>query len=333
MGLGYLKIQASTGDGALPVEGAKVIIKDDTGNVIYQLTTDENGKTEEVSLFAPDKNHTLDPNDSGPFYSLFEVHVIYEKKYITKIIKGVQVFDTIHTILPVSMLPLPEGSPQLVEVIEIPPPAIQDTTPRHQINGTDMLPTFTQPGTSMNEMPSQITPFALREVVIPDYITVHLGAPTAYARNVRVKFADYIKNVASSEIYPTWPQSSLEANIYAQISFALNRVFTEWYRSRGFNFDITSSTAVDQAFVDGREIFENISVIVDNIFNSFIRRPGRLEPFFAQFCSGTTVTCPGLSQWGTVTLSNQGMTPIQILRRYYPNDVMIVTSNNIRRNN
>ncbi len=159
---------------------------------------------------------------------------------------------------------------------------------------------------------------------IPEAITVHLGAPDSDAENVTVSFADYIKNVASSEIFPTWPESAIRANIYAQISYALNRVYTEWYRSRGYNFDITNSTAFDQSFVNGRDIFENISRIVDEIFNDYIRRQGSIEPLFAAFCDGREVMCDGLSQWGTVELANQGLGPYDILTRYYGNDIEIV---------
>lgn len=163
---------------------------------------------------------------------------------------------------------------------------------------------------------------------IPDFITVHLGAPNdSSAPNVTVPFIDYIKNVASSEIYPTWPENALRANIYAQISFALNRVYTEYYRSRGYPFDITSSTAYDQYFVNGRDIFENIDQIVSEIFNSYLRRPGSVEPLFAQYCDGINVTCPGgLSQWGSVTLANQDLTPYEILQNYYGDNLEIVTN-------
>ena len=326
MGLGYLKIQAHTGDDSLPVPNADVVIKDNTGKTLHQLKTNGNGETKEVELYAPDKYHTLDPYDFGPYYSTYEVNIIYPKKYITKTVKNVQIFDTIHAILPVSMLPLPDNTASMSEIIDIPPTGPHIATPKQQFSEEDnsrYIPDYF----SINR--SIYSRFALTEVTIPDYITVHLGAPTSSAKNVRVKFSDYIKNVASSEIYPTWPQASLEANIYAQISFALNRIFTQWYRSRGFDFDITSSTSVDQHFVYGRDIFQNISVIVDRIFNSFIRRTGRLEPFFAQFCNGTTSTCPGLSQWGTVTLANQGRTPLEILKNYYPSDIYIATSDNI----
>ena len=135
------------------------------------------------------------------------------------------------------------------------------------------------------------------EPYIPRFITVHLGAPDSNAQNVTVTFPDYIKNVASSEIYPTWPENALRANIYAQISYALNRIYTEWYRSMGYDFDITNSTRYDQSYTHNRDIYENISAIVDDIFNDYLRRPGSIEPFFAQYCNGTTVTCDGLSQW------------------------------------
>ena len=159
--------------------------------------------------------------------------------------------------------------------------------------------------------------------VIPETVTVHLGRPEAAARNVTVPFIDYIKNVASSEIYPTWPENALRANIYAQISFVLNRIYTEYYPSRGYDFDITNSTAFDQFFVPERDIFENISQIVDEIFNSYVVRQGTVEPLFTQYCNGTTSTCEGLSQWGTVPLAEQGLTPYEILQRFYGNDIDI----------
>ena len=152
---------------------------------------------------------------------------------------------------------------------------------------------------------------------VPQNITVHLGAPSSNAANVTVPFVDYVKNVASSEIYPTWDESALRANILAIVSFALNRVYTEFYRSRGYDFEITNSTAFDQAFVNGRSYFENISRLVDELFNDYLRRPNFVEPLAAKFCNGTTVTCEGLSQWGSQNLARQGYTSDQILRSYY----------------
>lgn len=167
-------------------------------------------------------------------------------------------------------------------------------------------------------MPTTIIPF------IPKYITVHLGAPQSDAQNVTLPFPDYIKNVASSEIYPTWDQSAIVANIYAQISFAVNRVYNEFYVSQGYPFNITNSTAIDQKFIYGRNIFENISNIVDEIFDSYIRRMGFAEPLATKYCNGTTVTCEGLSQWGSQSLAEQGRTSVEILRYYYGNNIEIV---------
>ena len=162
-------------------------------------------------------------------------------------------------------------------------------------------------------MPPVVTPF------VPQRITVHLGPPSSNAENVTVSFSDYVKNVASSEIYPTWDESALRANILAIVSFALNRVYTEFYRSRGYDFDITSSTAYDQFFVKGRSYFENVSRLVDELFNDYLRRPGFVEPLAAKFCNGTTVTCEGLSQWGSQNLAQQGYNSTQIIRSYYGN--------------
>ena len=161
---------------------------------------------------------------------------------------------------------------------------------------------------------------------IPQRITVHLGPPNSDAENVTVSFVDYVKNVASSEIYPTWDESALRANILAITSFALNRVYTEWYRSRGYDFDITNSTAYDQYFVNGRSIFENISRLVDELFNDYLRRPGFVEPLAAKFCNGTTVTCEGLSQWGSENLAQQGLNSQEILRSYYGNVETVVNA-------
>lgn len=158
---------------------------------------------------------------------------------------------------------------------------------------------------------------------IPTTITVHLGPPNQPAQNVTVPFLDYVKNVASSEIYPTWPENAIRANMYAQISFALNRIYTEYYRSRGYDFDITNSTAYDQYFVNGRTVFDNISRIADDIFDSYVVRGEGIEPYFTQYCNGTTVTCDGLSQWGTVPLAEDGYLPYQILQYYYGDDVSI----------
>ena len=163
-----------------------------------------------------------------------------------------------------------------------------------------------------------ITPY------VPSYIVVHLGTPNSSAQNVTVSFPDYIKNVASSEIYPTWNEAAIYANIYAQISFALNRIYLEHYPSQGYSFNITNSTAYDQAFTPGRNIFENIDRIVDDVFNDYIRRMGYVEPLAAIYCNGTTATCNGLSQWGSEELANQGYSSLNILKYYYGYNIELV---------
>ena len=160
---------------------------------------------------------------------------------------------------------------------------------------------------------------------IPEFITVHLGSPDSNAQNVTVPFVDYIANVASSEIYPTWPESAIRANMYAQISFALNRIYTEYYRTRGYDFDITNSIAIDQSFVNGRDIFENIQDLARELFTSYISRQGFVEPLYAQYCDGIEIQCNGLSQWGSVTLAEQGYSPYEILTYYYGDNIDIVT--------
>lgn len=161
---------------------------------------------------------------------------------------------------------------------------------------------------------------------VPQQITVHLGSPSSNAQNVTLPFVDYVKNVASSEIYPTWDESALRANIAAIVSFALNRVYTEFYRSRGYDFDITSSTAYDQAFVNGRSYFDSVSRLAEELFNDYLRRPGFVEPLAAKFCNGTTVTCEGLSQWGSQNLAEQGFNSQQILQNYYGNIETVVNA-------
>lgn len=168
--------------------------------------------------------------------------------------------------------------------------------------------------------------------IVPENIRVHLGEPDQDAPNITVPFVDYIKNVASSEIYPTWPESALRANILAEITYALNRIYTEWYPSKGYDFDITNSTKFDQKFIENRDYFENISKIVDDIFNDYVVKQGTIQPYFTQYCDGRRVMCEGLSQWGTVDLANEGLIPYEILQHYYGDDINIVYNAPVRRN-
>lgn len=304
MAEGYLIIQARTAEDAIPLADVQVKIMDTGNNVLYELRTDENGNTEKISLQTVDRSLSLDSSYEGTPYTSYNMEAS-SSHFDSLYISGIHIFDGETACQPVTLIPLPENrSVPVMNQLFIGEVAVEMNTPRNQ------------------EGPA-VEPFILRHVVIPNPITVHLGIPSSSAINVQVYFPDYVKNVACSEIYPTWPRAALVSNIYAIITFALNRVFTEWYRSKGYNFDITSSPAYDQYFVYGRTIYESVSDIVDDIFNQYIRQQGQIAPYFSSFCNGTTVTCSGMSQWGTVSLANQGIPPLDILRSYYPEDIEI----------
>lgn len=310
MAIGYLTLQARTAHDALPLGGVQIWITDDQEKSVYHLTTDESGETERIALETLDRSLSLDPNFSGTPFVSYNV-LAFAGGFQSVHIVGIPILDGETAIQQINFVPVQETrrSPAVTE-IRIGAPAVSAADTR------------SQDGPAAESR-------VLRQVVIPNPITVHLGSPDSSAANVQVSFPDYVKNVASSEIYPTWPDAALRANIYAIITFALNRIFTEWYRSRGYGFDITNNTAYDQAFIYGRNIYESVSRIVDEIFNEFVRRQGQNAPYFTSFCNGTTATCAGLSQWGTVTLANQGLSPLQILRSYYPKDIEIAETNAI----
>ena len=310
MAIGYLTMQARTAHDAVPLQGVQVTVLDDEQNRVYELTTDENGETRRVPLETVDKRFSLDQSFTGTPYVSY--HVLAQAEGFDSLyVSNIPVYDGESAVLPLMLVPMQDGQRSAVQTdIVVGSPAVSMTGERNQ-EGAE----------------AEGAPYVLRQVVIPNPITVHLGTPASSASNVQVSFPDYVKNVASSEIYPTWPDAALRANIYAIITFALNRVYTEWYRSKGYNFDITNSTAYDQAFVYGRPIYSSISRIVDEIFNEYVRRKGQNAPYFTSFCNGTTATCQGLSQWGTVTLANEGRSPINILRAYYPNDIEIAETN------
>lgn len=307
MAIGYLTMQARTAHDALPLSGVQVTVLDDEQNRIYELTTDANGETRKVPLETMDKSYSQNENFTGTPYVTYNVHAQAEGFELV-VVSDIPIFDGESAHLPLVLVPM-QGRQRGQEPTEITVGA-----PAVSMEGEREPEGFFQGGES-----GQV----LRQVAIPNPITVHLGTPDSAASNVQVSFPDYVKNVASSEIYPTWPEASLRANIYAIITFALNRVYTEWYRAKGYSFDITNSTAYDQAFIYGRPIYDSISRVTDQIFNEYVRRQGQEAPYFTSFCNGTTTTCRGMSQWGTVTLANQGYTPIRILRYYYPDDVEI----------
>ncbi len=311
MAIGSLIIQARTAHDALPLSGVQIWIMDTQEKHVYHVTTDESGETEKLALETLDKSLSLDPDFSGTPFISYDV-LAFANGFNSFHIVGIPILDGETAIQTLEFVPMrkTQRTPTVTE-IRIGIPAVSMTGNR------------SQQGPEAEDSESRV----LRQVVIPNPITVHLGRPGAPASNVQVSFPDYVKNVASSEIYPTWPDASLRANIYAIITFALNRIYSEWYRSRGYDFDITNNTAYDQYFVYGRNIYESISLIVDEIFNEYVRRQGQTAPYFTSFCNGTTATCAGMSQWGTVTLANQGLSPLQILRSYYPKDVEIAETN------
>lgn len=310
MAIGFLTMQVRAAHDALPLQGVQITVLDDEQNRVYELMTDENGETRTVPLETVDKRYSLNKDFTGTPYVAYNV-LAQTEGFDSVFVSDIPVYDGEKAVLPIMLVPM-QGQQRSKTQTEIPigAPAVSMDEQRRQEGETESA-----------------VPYVLRQVVIPNPITVHLGTPASSASNMQVSFPDYVKNVASSEIYPTWPDAALRANIYAIITFALNRVYTEWYRGKGYNFDITNSTAYDQYFVYGRPIYESISRIVDEIFNEYVRRAGQNAPYFTSFCNGTTSTCQGLSQWGTVTLANQGKTPINILRTYYPDDIEIVETN------
>lgn len=311
MAIGYLTMQARTAHDALPLSGLQVTVLDDEQNRIYELTTDVSGETRRVSLETMDKGYSQNENFTGTPYVTYNV-LAQAEGFESVYVADIPIFDGESAHLPLVLVPMQGQERNGIQTeITVGAPAVA-------MEGEREPEGFFQGGES-----GQV----LRLVAIPNPITVHLGTPDGAASNVQVSFPDYVKNVASSEIYPTWPENALRANIYAIITFALNRVYTEWYRAKGYPFDITNSTAYDQAFIYGRPIYDSISRIADEIFNEYVRRQGQQAPYFTSFCNGTTTTCRGMSQWGTVTLAGQGYTPLRILRYYYPDDVEIVETN------
>jgi peptidoglycan hydrolase-like protein with peptidoglycan-binding domain len=310
MGQGTIRIEARTGGNAVPVQGEVIIVRDVENNIVERLVTDESGVANVIALPAPDASLSLDLNYTGDTYAIYRV-TVSQPNFLTVEYPEVQVYDGIETVILVEMAPSSTGTRERGQFLEVRSSAPAAST----ANGRE------QRGSNSHR--------SHREVIIPEYITVHLGRKDESARNVRIRFTDYIKNVASNEIYATWPEAALVANIYAIITFTLNRIYTEWYRSQGYAFDITNSTSTDMAFIFRGETFGNIDRIVDNIFNQYVRRQGHQEPYFTPFCDGKQVSCPGLSQWGTVTLAERGMTPMEILRHYYPSDIELVETNNI----
>lgn len=315
---GQLKINLTSRIHAHPIENSRISISytgvpDET---LEELTTDSSGQTDTINLPAPPIEYSLDETNELQPYSEYTISV-EAAGYESIQIAGAEILSTVTAIQNISMRPL-----------------IPDTNQ----NSIYVIPAHTLYGNYPAKIPEEeIKPLTesgeivLSRVVIPEYIVVHDGSPRdSTAKNYYVRYKDYIKNVASSEIYATWPTNTIRANVLAIMSFTLNRVYTEWYRNQGYDFTITSSTAFDHKWIPERNIYDSISIIVDELFADYLARPNVRQPILTQYCDGRQVQCPNwMTQWGSKTLGDQGYTPIQILRYYYGDDMYINTASAI----
>ncbi|MDR1687994.1 MAG: peptidoglycan-binding protein [Clostridiales bacterium] len=313
---GYLKVSAYSQSVGKPVGGARVKIAphEAPDKIIEEITTDESGQTPEIPLPAPPIEYSMQPGEPQP-YSLYDI-TIQADGFNEADIKGVQVLPEEEALQDVILIP---GDTYQHEEVTIPDSVLFGTYPPKE------------PEEAVKPLPDASGFIVLPEPVIPEYIIVHAGVPTdSSAPNYWVPFKDYIKNCASSEIYATWPPETLRANILAIISLTLNRVYTEWYRNKGYSFTITNSTRFDQAFVYGRNIFSEISIITDEIFTNYITKPNIRQPLFTQYCDGKMVQCPTwMTQWGSKALGDQGYSAVNILRTYYGWDVYLAQAERV----
>ncbi|PJI08755.1 MULTISPECIES: peptidoglycan-binding domain-containing protein [Clostridium] len=320
MAKGRLQMQVFKGDDYIPVEKSKVTITKSSGTGTGNeksivVSTDSSGLTQEVELDTPPLEYSMNPTNQIP-YGLYDVRV--EASGLSpKLIKGCQVMPNS---LAMQDCNLPPARERQEVIIEIRPNVLVGNYPRK-------IPE--DPEKPMVPPPSGFV--VLPEPQVPQYIVVHAGPPDAAAPNYTVRFINYIKNVASCEIFSTWPESTIRANVLCIVSFVLNRVYTEWYRGKGKDFTITNSTAFDQAFNYGRNIYKSISNVVDDVFSTYIKRPGRKQPLLTQFCDGKNVSCPGwLTQWGSKYLGDQGKNAPQIIRNFYGSDVQFATAQKVK---
>ncbi len=308
---GKLKVSVTTGQGYTPIPGVRIEIAD-TGNpndTLETLETDASGISETVDLNAPPLEFSMEPSDNQPYaeYNL----KLSAPGYDERIISGVQIFS---------------GETGLQNIRLTPSQGTQDIYNPLVINGHTLWE-FYPPKIAEAEIKplNESGEIVLRQVVVPETIVVHDGVPTdSTAQDYYVPYLDYIKNVASCEIYSTWPEATIQANVLAIMSFTLNRVYTEWYRNKGYSFTITSSTAYDHKWMPGKTTYESISRAVDSLYNNFLSRPNIKQPILTQYCDGKRVTCPNwMSQWGSKYLGDDGLTASQIIRYYYGSDMYI----------
>ena len=303
---GYLRIDVVNSENNFPIEGAEVSVSyGDSGQTQEVLRTNLSGQTEEIAVAAPPVSLSLEEQNREKPYADYTVEV-RAAGYEPVKVKGTEVLAGVTAVQPIRMIPLPDqtGAEENIQI------------PDHTLYGS---------------YPPKIAEDEVKPVQESGEIVVHDGVPTnASAKDYYVAYRDYIKNVASSEIYATWPRSTIVANVLAIMSFTLNRVYTEWYRNQGYDFTITSSTAFDHKWIYGRDIFEPISEVVDDIFDNYLSRPGVRQPILTQYCDGRRVSCPGwMTQWGSCSLGEQGYSAIEILRRFYGNSIYINTAEQI----
>ena len=311
---GTIKISVISSIGMIPVENAAVTIFDsaDPDAPLMTLTTDSSGQTPVAQLPAPPLALSLEPENEIRPYSEYNI-IVTAEGYEPVLVSGSEILADELSLQPIQMNPLAAAEEEEKVVV----------IPDHTLYG-DFPPKIPEDEIKPMDESGEIV---LSRVVVPEYIIVHDGVPSdTSARNYWVRYKDYIKNVASCEIYSTWPENAIYANILVIMSFTLNRVYTEWYRNQGYDFTITSSTAYDQKWVYGRNIYKNIDYLVDTVFANFLSRPGVRQPIFTSYCDGKRVTCSGLSQWGSMYLATEGYSAIEIIRYYYGNDMYINTA-------
>ena len=306
---GSLRVDVTDQDGR-PIDGAtaEISITGEPESTLESIQTDSNGQTESVELPAPPFEYTENPGVTQP-YSEYSI-IVRAPGFAPVSINGIDIFSSRRSIQDVR---LTEAS----QVVTIGPNTLFGNYP-------PKIPEASiKPITSTGEI-------VLDRVVVPGTVVVHDGVPTdPTASNYYVSFPDYIKNVACSEIYPTWPEATITANVIAIVSFTLNRVYTEWYRNKGYNFTITSSTAFDHKWINERNIFDNVGLIVDEVFADYVSKPDVKQPILTQYCDGKRTTCSGMSQWGSKYLGDQNYSALQILRNYYGSDIYINTAEEV----
>lgn len=319
MAQGYLQMDVVSDANNFPISDASISISrtEEPEQVLEQLETNSSGQTENVALEAPPVELSLNPINEVRPYAEYTIRIT-APGYEPVVISGTEILADTTAIQGVRMIPLADSTGQREEDIVIPDHTLYGTFPP-KIAESEIKP-ITESGE-----------IVLSRVVVPQTIVVHDGPPNNRSvKNYYVPYRDYIKNVASSEIYATWPRATITANVLAIMSFTLNRVYTEWYRNQGYDFTITSSTAYDHKWIYGRNIYESISVIVDDIFDNYLSRPDVRQPILTQYCDGRQVTCPGwMTQWGSCELGEQGMSPIEILRYFYGDDMYVNTAEQI----